>query len=81
MPRALSAIAPLDADPDAADLCADGAFSVAQAARFCGLKPEGIRPYIARGEIESFKIGSRRVVPRRALVRFLAAKLTAAKEG
>jgi hypothetical protein len=75
MPRHPPRLKPIDPLPTAEDLCSEGAMSIRRAAAFVGLKPAELRPYIERREIRTAKPGTRRVVPKVALIRWLASKL------
>jgi hypothetical protein len=70
---------PVDPPPSAEELCADGSMSVKEAARFLSLSTQLMNGLIRRHEVLSFKIGGRRVIPRRALILFQA-KLLAAQQ-
>ena len=59
----------------ALDLCADGAFSVIEAARFVGVSRSEIYRLMDSGRLRFAKLGRRRVVPRRAAAALLAAGL------
>jgi excisionase family DNA binding protein len=48
------------------------AVSVAEAARRLGLSQRTVATLIAKGEVESRKVGRRRIIPVAALERFLA---------
>ena len=57
------------------DLAKDGALTVEEAARFLGLGRTALYALLQAGAIPSAKIGGRRVIPRLALVRHLAAAI------
>jgi excisionase family DNA binding protein len=54
------------------ELAADGAVSVAEAHAFVGLSESQFYVLMDRGEIPFVKSGRRRLVPKRALVEYLA---------
>lgn len=60
----------------AQDLYADGAVSVEAAALFVGLSRASIYKLMDRGELPYSKLGTRRLIPKRALVELLAANST-----
>jgi excisionase family DNA binding protein len=60
--------------PEVATL-ADGCFSIAEAARFSGLSRSTLYEAMESGLLPFVKIGRRRLVPRRALVEWLASGL------
>jgi excisionase family DNA binding protein len=61
-----------DRGGDAEDLCADGAFTVKEAVHFSGLARTAIYQRIEDGSLPSLRLGRRRLIPKRALVRMLA---------
>lgn len=77
MPRDPLRVAPLPSEPSEEDLelLADGALGVAEAARFAGVGRSTIYAALAAGELRSLRRGRRRLIPRRALVAWLAAGL------
>lgn len=60
--------------------CADGVLPIPEAAEFAGIYQTLLRNLLGRQVIASFKLGKRRVVPRRALVLYLAGQLRAAAQ-
>jgi hypothetical protein len=72
---------PVDPPPSAEDLCADGSMSLKEAARFLSVSLGCVEGLVRRKEVLSFKIGRRRVVPRRGLVLFQAKLLAAQQPG
>jgi excisionase family DNA binding protein len=54
------------------DLCADGALTIKEAVRFSGLARTAIYERIEDGSLPSLRLGRRRLIPKRALVRLLA---------
>ena len=82
MARPVPVVRPVDAPgPTPEEVCADGVLTVAAFARFCGLRPPTARKVLAAREVVSFRIGSRRVVPRAAAVRWLADQMRDQWEG
>jgi hypothetical protein len=71
--------APVDPLPTAEELCADGSLSVAAAAKFLSVSLRQMKKLVASDDVPSFKLGRRRLVPRRGLV-LLQAKLLAAQQ-
>lgn len=65
---------------DEADL-ADGVLGVTAAAEFCGHKRSWMEERLALREIPSFLLDRRRVIPKRALVRWLAEEMRKANTG
>lgn len=61
--------------PAPAEIVADGVLNFRQAGRFCGVSAATIRTLCLRSQLESFKVGNRRVIAKRELIRFLAAML------
>ncbi len=57
---------------DATELLADGALSVAAAAEFASLSRASLYEAMQRGELLYLKRGRRRLIPKRALVLWLA---------
>lgn len=53
----------------------DGAMDAAAAAAFSGLSETVIRGLVAAGELRSFTVGRRRLIPRAAVVAWLAGQL------
>lgn len=58
--------------PDSLAVCKGGVKSIKAAAQFTGTSRSFIWELIKARTVESFKIGKRRVIPRSALVRWLA---------
>jgi excisionase family DNA binding protein len=58
-----------------AELAADGTMSVAETMAILGLSDTTVQGLLDRGEIASAKIGRRRLVSRRSVVEFLAARM------
>lgn len=56
-------------------LVADGAVTVRQAAAFTGLGKTALYDAMDAGRLAYLKVGKRRLIPRRALVKWLAAGL------
>ena len=54
------------------ELATDGGVSVAEAARFLGVSRSLVYEYMGAGRLAYGKLGTRRIVPRAALVRLLA---------
>jgi hypothetical protein len=75
MPPRYPKFSHIEPDDSAEAVCRDGAMSLKSAARFCGLGLGAFRRFVASGEIVTLRVGGRRVVPRRALINFLAKKL------
>lgn len=63
--------------PAPTELVADGAMSVAEAVRFTGLSRSVLYESMTAGELVYLKHGARRLIPRAALVTFLARGLVA----
>lgn len=63
-------------DESALGLFADGAMSVPEAARLTGLGRTQLYVLMGTGELAYTKVGSRRLIPRRALVELLARNAT-----
>ncbi len=68
---------PVDPDPTPEQLCEQGVFSLRRAARFCGMSMDAMRKAVSLRVVPSFKLGGRRVIARRELVRYLAAAMSA----
>ncbi len=62
--------------PEALDLLGDGAVGIPEAVAFAGVSRPELYRRMADGRLAFVKIGRRRLIPRRALVRFLAAGLS-----
>ena len=67
-----------DQGRDAEDLCAEGALTVKEAVAFSGLARTAIYARIEDGSLPSLRLGRRRLIPKRALVRLLAKGLCGA---
>lgn len=72
MPREPTRLRPVPAERDPADLLAGGCFSVTEAAKFAGLGRTSIYEAMDSGELPSLKRGRRRLIPKRALIAWLA---------
>lgn len=59
----------------AEEVCSDGAFSVKGAAAFTGLDESMVRKLLVRGEVPRFNAGVNVMIPKRALVRWMADRL------
>ncbi len=70
--------APAPAVPTSAELLADGVVDVKTAANLCGHGRKWIRQQIEANAFPSFLMERKRVIPRRALLLFLAARMEAA---
>src|SRR5678815_2612111 len=69
----LAAINPAPAvDMNHARVCRRGCLSVKNAAAFIGMSPSFVKELIADGVVEGFKLGTKWVVPKTELVRYLA---------
>lgn len=66
---------------DAEFECELGALDIAAAAAFVCLSERLIAGEVAAGRIESFKVGARRLMTRRAVVRWLARHLEQTRAG
>ena len=69
---ALTAVKSVGSDLSAEALLADGCLSIADAVAFSGLSRSRLYEHIRAGDFPTVKDGRRRLVPRRALIRFLA---------
>ena len=69
---ALTAVKPVDSDLSAEELLADGCLSIPEAVAFSRLSRSQLYVHIRAGDFPTVKNGRRRLVPRRALIRFLA---------
>ena len=69
-------LAVVDTRSDAIELLADGALSVAEAVRFASVSRATLYAAMSAGELVFVKRGRRRLIPKRALVAWLAAGLT-----
>lgn len=84
MPRKPHAYTPITraepepAEPTPSELVADGVMDVKSAAKFCGHGTTWLKEQLRSGVITSFLTGGRRVIPRRALIDFLAAEMVKA---
>lgn len=63
----------MDADDVRADLMADGSMSVRQASEFSGIPKSTLYEVMDAGRLAYAKAGRRRLIPRKALVAYLAA--------
>ena len=63
---------PVDSDLSAEALVADGCLSIPDAVAFSGLSRSRLYEHIRAGDFPTVKDGRRRLVPRRALIQFLA---------
>lgn len=66
---------------EAEAMCADGTMSVAEAEKFTGVSDSLIYEWLDAGVLPSVQLGRRRVIPRKALVTYLAKNMTAAEPG
>jgi excisionase family DNA binding protein len=57
------------------ELAADGTMSVAEAAAFLGVSRGKVYLLLEAGELASVPIGTQRVIPKRAVVEYLAARM------
>ncbi|WP_439621476.1 hypothetical protein [Gemmata sp.] len=84
MPRKPHAYTPISraepepTEPTPAELVADGVIGRRDAARLCGHGLSWMDEQIASGRILSFVLDRRRVIPRKALIDFLAAEMVKA---
>ena len=58
--------------PDALAACADGALTIQAAVDFSGVPRSSIYELLNSGDLPSIRVGRRRLIPKRALVEFLA---------
>ena len=65
-----------DTRPDALELLADGALSIAEAVRFTSVARATLYEAMGAGDLVFVKRGRRRLIPKRALVAWLAAGLS-----
>lgn len=65
--------------PDAAELLADGSLGVRAAAAFAGVSRTEIYDAMARGELEWFRHGRHRLIPKKLVVAWQAARLEKAR--
>jgi excisionase family DNA binding protein len=65
----------VDTAPSPVELCRDGCLSLTRALRFSGLTETYLKDLLRSGELPSFKAGKRRLIPRQALVNWLASRL------
>jgi len=63
---------PLLTDLTAEQACAEGVLQIAAAAKFVGICETSMRALCKSGAVPNFKIKGRRVVPKVALIRYLA---------
>ena len=63
------------------ELVRDGAFGVAEAQRFSGLGRTKLYELMEQGRLPFSKVGTRRLIPKNALVRILAEGLGDGPEG
>jgi excisionase family DNA binding protein len=68
-------VTPPEGRPGAAELVADGALTMREAAAFAGVGITTLYNAMAAGQLAWVKVGRRRLIPRRALTAFLAARL------
>jgi len=64
--------------PDALELAADGALPIPEAVKFSGCSRSVLYEQMELGMLAFLKVGRRRLIPRRALVEFLAKRLNVA---
>lgn len=80
MPPKPPVYAPIDPGPrelTPEELCADGALQVPAAAAFLGIGRSAVKEMIRTREVPSMIVKGRRVIPKRALVLYLAKQLQA----
>ena len=65
-------------EPTPAELVADGVVDLKTAAKMCGHAATWMKDQVRSGAVASFLLGRRRVIPRRALIDFLAAEMSKA---
>jgi excisionase family DNA binding protein len=63
------------ARPEALELAADGALPVPEAVRFTGCSRSVLYEQMESGMLAFVKVGRRRLIPKRALIEFLARRL------
>lgn len=73
LPMTPPAVAP--AAPTPAELLADGVVDLKTAAEMCGHCLRWITQQIERGELPSFIVKRKRVIPRKAVIDFLASRM------
>lgn len=71
-------LAPIDPTPEAERACVRGSKTIRGAAAFTGLSKSAIWELIRSGELQSFKVGRRRLIAKSQLVRYLAIQMDAA---
>jgi len=71
---ATGSVSPAEAEA----MCADGCMSVKEAEAFAGVSDSLIYEWLDAGILPSVRLGRRRVIPRKALVAYLAKNMTAA---
>ena len=59
-------------DENSEELLEDGCLSIAEAVEFSRLSRSQLYEHIRAGDLRTIKNGRRRLIPRRALIRFLA---------
>ena len=65
------------ADQDAAELVRDGVRNVTGAAAFLGCSVSTVKKLVRAGELRSFRVNGRRVIPTTELRRFLEERVAA----
>ncbi len=70
--RGLELVGMVADDVNSEELLADGCLSIAEAVEFSRISRSRLYECIATGDLLTVKNGRRRLVPRRALIRFLA---------
>jgi excisionase family DNA binding protein len=64
---------------EAKELAKDGAVSVKAAVEFTGVGRASLYAMMGNGELAYIKVGTRRLIPKAALVRMLAERMTCAE--
>ncbi len=80
MPRKPPVLAPIDPGPrelSLEELCADGVLPIRAAAEFIGVGLSTMRELVGEKEVPSLKVRAKVMVPKRALVLYLAKKAAA----
>ena len=70
---------PEPAAPTPAELVADGVVDLKTAAKLCGHGIRWMQEQVASKRFASFMLGGKRVIPRKALIDFLAAEMVKAQ--
>ncbi|VTR96063.1 unnamed protein product [Gemmata massiliana] len=80
MPRKPPALTPIDPGPrelTLEEMCTDGALPIRAAAAFIGVGLSTMRQLVDAKEVPSLKVRAKVMVPKRALVLYLAKKVAA----